>query len=221
MARFAPVWVASAVLYLFPYLLMGMLSALFGPSSLHVTNFDWEIMGFYGLAAVLLVVQRKIFWFLAIVILYIVAALEFYHSANLANISMPFDYQFTLACSSIIVSAYIFYFFRFPYLDGRDTGLFGIAHRYDSDLPAEILARLSGRVINVSMSGVLFRSTIDVDEFKIGDKVKLSVPGLNLKEVPVEIRGFDSEYMRLKFSWLGFRDFRQLQKRLIQLSSKS
>lgn len=215
-ARFTQVWIASAVLCFFPITLMAFLEFMVGKQSIFVTSFDWGIMTFYVLAGLLLVFQRKVFWFLAIVILFTAACLEFYHSSNLASATKPFDYQFTLASATIIVIAYIFYFFRFPYLDGRDTGLFGVAHRYEVDMPAKISTGIVGKVSNASMSGVLFKGKIDIEKYNFADKLKISIADLELKDVPVEVRGVDSETLRLKFLWLKFSQFRGLQQKLIK-----
>ncbi len=192
---------------------MGLAHLIFGASGMVIGKFDWGICGLCLMGGALLVFQRKLFWFFSIVILFVVAVLNLYHASILAARMEAFDYQFMLSVTVFLSIGLISYYYRFPYLDGRDTGLFGIAHRFDVKMSSQ-LDQLPGTVLSVSVSGVLFESKDSFEDIHVGDEMQLTVAELGLTGVPVEVRGFVGQKLRLKFLWLGFNQFRALKKQL-------
>jgi hypothetical protein len=212
-SRSPQIWLAAAAIWILPLLVMGVARLIFGANGMVIGNFDWGICGLCFLGGLLLVFQRKLFWFLAIVILFLVAVLNLYHASILAARMESFDYQFMLSVTVFLSIGLISYYYRFPFLDGRDTGLFGIAHRFDVSMPSQ-LDSLQGTVTSASVSGVMFIAKTAYEDIQVGDEMELTIAELGLTSVPVEVRGLQAEKIRLKFLWLGFKQFRSLKKQL-------
>jgi hypothetical protein len=216
-SRSPQIWLAAVAIWILPLIVMGITRLIFDANGMVVGSFDWGICGLCLLGGLLLVFQRKLFWFLAICILFLVAVLNLYHASILAARMQSFDYQFMLSVTVFLSIGLISYYYRFPYLDGRDTGLFGIAHRFTVSMPSK-LDELQGSVTSVSVSGVLFVTSTPYDDIQVGDQMELTIAELGLTKVPVEVRGLQGEKIRLKFLWLGFQQFQSLKKQMKSLA---
>jgi hypothetical protein len=188
-------------------------SMIFGKQSVSFSTFDCVILFFFFWGGFLLVLQRKIFWIGSIGTLFLIAIANLYRSSVLAAQMESFDYQFMLSSGVLLSVGLISYFYRFPYLDSRDMGIFGIADRFKADMPAKLEA-IEGRVLSASISGVLFLPETKIESVHVGAKMKLTIPELDLKDISVEVRGTKGDNFRLKFIWLGFAQFRDLKARL-------
>lgn len=213
-SRYPQIWLAAITIWLLPAFVFGLASLIFGYHNVVFSAFDGGVLVFFFLGGFCLILQRKIFWFVSIAILFLVAIANLYRSSVLAGQMETFDYQFMLSSGVLLSIGLISYYYRFPYLDSRDTGLFGIAHRFTAQMPAQLDQKHSGQVISVSISGVLFRLQDKIEGLEVGDRLKLSVADLALNDIAVEVRGILGDRLRLKFIWLGFSQFRNLKARL-------
>lgn len=223
--RNTPVWASSLLLFLFPLLLLFCLNLLFEGESIDLETWDWILVAVSSISGLLLVIQRKRAWAISVSVLVLTVVLEFARAYQLFKLGRPFDYQLILGSASFIIVFYIIYFFRFPYLDGRDTGLFGIAHRYDvnekTTLQTEDGLQIYGEVLNISYSGVLFRSTQALDSLNFADPVELSIESLGLKGVRSSIRSIEGDFLRIKFTWLGYSQMMSLRKIMTRFQSRT
>ncbi len=210
--RNTPVWIGSTILFFYPLLLLLFFIVLYGNDGVSIDSTDWILMVGYFISAFLLVWQRKLGWSLVIGFLFLSAAFGLFRSTQLSEGMSPLDYQFALAISNFIIIAYIFYFFRFPYLDGRDTGLFGIAHRFESKISGTINESVSITIRSLSISGVLCDVHAEGHAIKEGDKVSIWFEGIEKPGLTAVVTSIEEKVFRLKFQWLGFGDVRDLNK---------
>lgn len=220
-SRYPQIWVAAISIWLLPVIIYAIVTWMFDSKPIVLSAFDAAIMALFFLGGFFIILNRKIFWFVAIAILFLIAVVNIVNALIMSSKMQTIDYQFILSSSVVFSTGLISYYYRFPYLDSRDTGWFGIAHRFRADFPAQLDETLQGRVICVSISGVRFvAGTTAMENLEVGRRMKLNVPDLGLSHVPVEIRGVQEREVRVKFRWLGFRQFRDLKRRLQALPMK-
>jgi len=223
-SRYPQIWLTALSIWLMPLLAYGAAKYIFNSVDMVFSMFDWVIFALFFLSGTFIILQRKIFWFVSIALLFVIAISNLYQSSVLGSQMQNFDYQFLLSSSVLLSIGLISYYYRFPYLDSRDTGLFGLAHRFKAHMPAQLDQKYDGTVTSVSISGVLFIPAARIEGLKVGDKIKMNISDLNLHQVPVEVRGLKrgpkDEEIRLQFMWLGFNQFRNLKNRLQSLPAE-
>jgi len=223
-SRYPQIWLTALAIWLMPLLAYAAAKYIFNSVDTVFSFFDWVIFALFFLSGTFIILQRKIFWFLSIALLFVIAISNLYRSSVLGSQMQNFDYQFLLSSSVLLAIGLISYYYRFPYLDSRDTGFFGLAHRFKANMPAQLDQKYDGKVTSVSISGVLFVPATNVEGLKVGDKIKINISDLNLIQVPVEVRGLKrgpkAEEIRLQFMWLGFSQFRNLKNRLHSLPAE-
>lgn len=201
-----------------PAIVLGVLSAIYGFSYLSFSSFDEVQFAWFLIAGFCFSMQRKICWFIALFLLFGVFISNVFYASILAAQLQSYEYQLWLALSVLLAITLIFSYFRFPYLDGRDTAWFGVANRMEVSIPAILGSKQNGKVTSISITGVLFHFAESLENIRVGDQLHLTMEELNLHELPVEVRGMLGEKIRLKFLWLGFAQSRLLKSRLKKMT---
>lgn len=209
-------------LYFVALLVMGMPLFIFGftkifslGETLELSRLDifWSISCF--VCGLLLLVRYKIAWIIAMVQIVLVAVFNmgelFANWGEDAVIQYNFQFLFSISmlCSIFLVASY----YKYPYLDRRDTLLFGIADRYKVQMKATVNEHIFGEVVSASISGVLFKSEgeLKMDE---NNNIILTIPEMNLKSVPMELVSKRDSELRLKFKWPGLGMSFKIKKQL-------
>ncbi len=214
--RYPQIWLIALGVWLLPMLTLLLTSLIYGSSDIVLSSFDWAILGCCFVGGIFLTFQRRLFWGLSLATLFVTAILNLYQASVLAAHMMAFDYQFLLAVALLVAICVISYHFRFPYLDGRDSGLFGIAHRFQSSWPATLEGK-PGMVTSISITGALFQADQSIGEVTVGSDLKLSIPEVGFEEISSEVRGLQGDKIRLKFNRLSFAQFRRLKRKFKSL----
>ena len=161
--------------------------------------------------------RRKITWLMAVGLMILAVGLNLWHLAELYSANLDFQFVFLqLLFMSMMTTMVVILgiFYRYPYMDERDTVFFGHADRYKVRLKAVVDDEVMGEVVSASVSGVLFKSEGELKFDQDSKKARLTIEGLNLKSVPVEVMGGEGNTYRIKFGWLGFGTFKKLKRML-------
>ena len=173
----------------------------------------WSVSCFLG--GLLLLVRYKIIWILVMVQIVLVTLLNLgevfvnWGEESVLQYNFQLLFSVSMMCSIFIVASY----YKYPYLDRRDTLLFGIADRYRVQMQAVVNETIMGEVISASISGVLFKSQGEL-KFDEDKNIILTIPEMNLNGVPMKFVSQSDSGVRLKFKWPGFGLSRKIKKQL-------
>lgn len=123
------------------------------------------------IVALLIFLQRKRSWFFAVLLLVLIT----YYNLFLAKASQIEGFQILSAFNIIVTLSMliILYYFRYPYLDQRDSILGGMARRVLVKVPAEIEGLGECTLVNLSKTGCLVASIENSNNVNVGSRIFL------------------------------------------------
>jgi hypothetical protein len=199
-----------------PVIVMGLSLVFNLGKHFELTTLDLIWMLICIVSGILVLIPFKLSWLVSL------GMLSFVILINLTQLflnwqepgSPRFIYEFIFSVMSVLTVLLLVSYYRFPFLDRRDTLFFGIADRHEVKMRAVVNEQVIGEVISASVSGVLFKTEGELKYDQKNKQVRLTIQDLNLTSVPVEIVGTKGDAVRLKFESLSFASANQIKKSL-------
>ena len=162
-----------------------------------MTGFSQLWLSLVFISGVLILMQVKLAWAIAIFSMAVVLALNIF---NITSALSPQIYDFGFFLSSIGIIVLLFYF-RYPYLDRRDKMLSANA-RKNTQLPAEVTVgstTVRGTLKNISASGFFLAVDVNVGAIRKGSEGTVQFLGekAGFTVVRVESLGIGGEFHSL------------------------
>jgi hypothetical protein len=198
-----------------PLIILGLTRVLNMGEPINLSTIDWVWSAACLVSGFLLLLRLKIAWIISMIQIFAVAVVNLIQMMNAWGYEavVQYNFQFLFSVSMLCSILLIAHYYKYPYLDRRDTVIYGIADRYKVKMKAIVNEKVFGEVVSASISGVLFRTE---GELKLdgNKKLLLSIDELDLKSVPVEVSNQSGDEFRLKFGFLGIMKSLRLRKQL-------
>lgn len=206
--------VAFAIM-LMPLLIFGLtyLFSFGDPVILSTLDWIWSIA--CVLSGILLLIRLKIAWIISIVQIVLVALINLYQFFMTLNqeVSVQYNFQFLFSLVTLSGVLLIAYYYRYPYLDRRDTILYGVADRYQVNFDTVVNEKIRGKTLSASISGFLIEMEQAADLSKDATHF-ISIPELGIHHVEVSIIDLNGVRLRVRFKKLGLLTALGIRRRL-------
>ncbi len=184
-----------------------------------IPSFDWFWLILTFVTGILLLVQHKTSWAMAVFNLFLILFVTIYRWFTTGEL-IDVDYAYFQAQTAVsvlitLLGCGVIFYFRFPYLDRRTSWFSSYAlPRFDIKTDVTLMGQdvFNGRTNNLSLSGAL----VELDK-PLGPSAKMRVIDMifveikNLK-VECQIISHNGTQVRLKFRGLKGEARQQLQK---------
>lgn len=178
---------------------------------------DWFWLGLTSLTGVLLLIQHKTAWLLAIINLLLILSVNIYRWATTGElIDVEYSYfqiQILLSILATLLTLGILFYARYPYLDRRSRWFGSIAPRLEIKTVVTVVAQdvFNGLATNISMTGAV----VDLNKgFAAGEPMKFvdvifsEIGNFKVKAQVIHAAG---SRLRLKFRELQAEDKKRLK----------
>jgi hypothetical protein len=209
-------YIVSLFIMAMPLVIFGLVKVFTLGEPITLSNIDWFWSAACLLSGLLLLVRLKIAWILAMIQIFTVTILNMIQllaSLQIEGSAIQYNFQFLFSVMTLAIVLLIASYFKYPYLDRRDTILMGIANRYKVSMDGDLNDAIAGKIISASISGVLMH----LDEprpFKIHHVYNLTVADLDVVDEIVSVVSVQDKEIRLKFESLPLRKMRYIRKKL-------
>lgn len=206
--------VAFAIM-LMPVLIFGLTYIFSFGDPIVLSSLDWVWSIACVISGGLLLVRLKIAWILSIIQIVLVAVInlcQFFMAIN-QEISLQYSFEFLFSLVTLSGILLIAYYYRYPYLDRRDTIFYGIADRYQVNFDTIVNDQLRGKTLSASISGFKIELEQPAELSKdVGHFI--TIPELGIHHAGVIVIDTDANRIRVRLKVMGVMQAFRLRAKL-------
>jgi hypothetical protein len=182
-----------------------------------IPAFDWMWLTLTFVTGILLLIQHKTSWMIAIFNLLLILAINIYRGYTTGElIDVDYSYFKTQVAFSVmgtIAGLCVVFYFRYPYLDRRAGWFHYALPRFNVETPIKLMGQdvYLGKSVNLSLSGVLVDLERPLGPSGNMKYIDVIFPEVKNLKVEAQIIKYTGTQVRLKFRGLRGETRKSLQ----------
>jgi hypothetical protein len=198
-----------------PALIFGLTFAFRFGEPLVLSDVDWAWSISCLVSGALLLVRLKSIWIFSMIQIFCVALLNLYQFFSMTSdeFSIQYSLQFLFSVASLSGILLMAKRFKYPYLDRRDTILYGIAYRYKVHFQSFVNDHVPATTLSASISGFMLELSNPLD-LSSEKSTFITIPELGIEHAEVFIIENTERKLRVRLKKIGLSRYFEIQRKL-------